>query len=70
MAGTSKSSGKKGGQRSNLSSGSGRKKRSPTSTARKGSRVDPSHEVEHKREERAKKAGSAPSLKKVKKEKR
>lgn len=66
MAATSK----KGGQRTNLSSGSGRKKRSPTSTARKGSRVDPSHEVEHKREERAKKAGTAPTLKKIKKEKR
>lgn len=46
----------KGGQRGTLSSASGQKKRSPTSTPHKGSRVDPSHEVEHTRTERKKKA--------------
>lgn len=70
MAGTGKTGGTEAGQRSNLSSGSGRKKRSPTSTSRKGSRVDPSHQIELKREQRAKKAAKAPTLKKAKKEKR
>ena len=52
MAGTSK----QGGQRSNTTSGSGRKQRSPTSTSHKGSRVEPSHVTELAREVREKKA--------------
>ena len=43
-------SGMKGGQRGNLSSSSGRKQRSETSTSHKGSRVDPSHVTEQARE--------------------
>lgn len=49
-------SGKQGGQRGNLSSGSGRKERSATSNAHKGSRVEPSHLTEQAREVREKKA--------------
>ena len=55
MAGVSNS----GGQRGNLSSGSGRKERSPTSTSHKGSRVDPSHLTEKARDTRAKKVATA-----------
>jgi hypothetical protein len=47
MAGTS---GKTGGQRTNTTSASGRKGRSPTSTAHTGSRVEPSHVNEKLRE--------------------
>ncbi|GEM_PF-2022366 len=35
--------GKSGGQRNNITSASGQKARSPTSTSHKGSRVEPSH---------------------------
>jgi hypothetical protein len=55
MAGTSKG----GGQRTNLSSTGGAKKRSATSTARTGSRVDPSHVAEKDRSEREKKTARA-----------
>lgn len=54
MAGVSNS----GGQRGNLSSGSGRKERSPTSAAHKGSRVEASHLVEKARGDRAKKVAT------------
>lgn len=54
MAGVSK-----GGQRSNTTSASGRKERSPTRTPHAGSRSDPSHAVEKARGERAKKAAGA-----------
>ena len=54
----------KGSQRDSLSSASGQKKRSPTSTPHKGSRVDPSHEVEHMRTERKKKAAKSAGKKK------
>jgi hypothetical protein len=50
-------SGKQGGQRGNLSSSSGRKQRSETSSSHGGSRVDPSHMTERARTEREKKAG-------------
>jgi len=42
------------GQRTNTTSASGRKERSATSTSHGGSRVEPSHVLEHAREERAK----------------
>lgn len=45
------SSKKTGGQRKNLNAGKG-KKRTPQSTSHKGSRVEPSHEVEKKRAKR------------------
>jgi len=45
-----------GGQRKNLSSGTGRKERSPTSHGQTGSRADPSHTNEQKKEDRVKKA--------------
>lgn len=51
MAGTGKSS----GQRTNTTSGSGRKTRSETSTSHSGSRVEPSHITEKSREVREKK---------------
>jgi hypothetical protein len=51
MAGTSKN----GGQRTNTTSGSGRKERSPTSPGHKGSRVEPSHLSNQASEERDKK---------------
>ncbi|MBS0195594.1 MAG: hypothetical protein JSR77_02445 [Planctomycetes bacterium] len=44
-----------GGQRNNITSSSGRKKRSPTSTSHGGSRVEPSHVTELARETREKK---------------
>lgn len=44
------------GQRSNLTSSSGRKQRSPTSTAHRGSRVEPSHITEKARATRTKKS--------------
>ena len=56
MATTSRS----GGQRSNLSSPSGRKQRSPTTIGHTGSRVDPSHTAEQAREARAKKSAQQP----------
>ena len=56
--------GKQGGQRGNTTSASGRKERSPTSKSHKGSRVEPSHLLEHTREVREKKAAKAPSGKK------
>ncbi len=43
-----------GGQRNNITSSSGRKKRSPTSTSHSGSRVEPSHVTELARETRDK----------------
>ncbi len=50
--------GNKGGQRTNNTSASGRKERSPTSRPHSGSRVDPSHTVEKAREDRAKKSAT------------
>lgn len=43
-----------GGQRSNLSSSTGQKRRSPTSHGQTGSRVDPSHTAEQTRATREK----------------
>ncbi|MCW5765240.1 MAG: hypothetical protein KIT68_04620 [Phycisphaeraceae bacterium] len=44
-------------QRSNTTSASGAKRRSATSTSHRGSRVEPSHITERKREAAQKKAG-------------
>ena len=55
---TMASIGNKGGQRTNTTSASGRKERSPTSTPRTGSRVDPSHTVDKARTDREKKAAT------------
>lgn len=49
-----------GSQRSNLSSSSGRKQRSPTNIGHTGSRVDPSHTAEAIRETREKKTAKQP----------
>ena len=45
-----------GGQRGNLSSGTGRKERSPTSHGQTGSRADPSHTNEQTKEAGTKKS--------------
>ncbi len=47
---------KTGGQRTNLNAGKG-KKRTPQSTSHKGSRVEPSHEVDKRRSARPAKGG-------------
>lgn len=49
---------KKGGQRTNTTSASGRKTRTPTTPSGKGSRVEPSHLTEKAREVRAQKAAT------------
>lgn len=46
------------GQRTNLSTITGVKERTPTSRARTGSRVDPSHAVQKARTTRAKKVAA------------
>jgi hypothetical protein len=53
--------GGKGGQRGNLSSGSGRKQRSPTSKGQSASRSDPSHTNEQSKADRSKKPAAAKS---------
>lgn len=50
-------SSKSANQRTNLSTATGAKKRTPTSRPHTGSRVDPSHTVKKARTTRAKKAG-------------
>ena len=52
------STGNRGGQRSNLTSASGRKERSPTNSAHSGSRADPSHTTRKARDERTQKAAT------------
>lgn len=59
MAGTSNG----GGQRGNLTGGSGRKGRSPTSTSHKGSRVEPSHLTDQARAQTEKKSARAAAKK-------
>lgn len=52
---------KSAGQRGNLSSASGRKQRSETSTNRSGSRVEPSHEADQMHKVGVKKAATKAS---------
>lgn len=60
MAVSGNTGGQSGGQRQNLTSASGSKERSPTSSSHTGSRVEPSHGVDKAREFREKKQlGSA-----------
>lgn len=56
MGSTGQSKGKSGGQRTNTTSASGQKKRSPTSKSSTGSRVEPSHTTEKARTVREKKS--------------
>ena len=53
-----KSTARKAGQRSNLTTG-GAKSRSPVSTSHKGSRVEPSHITKKSRDDREKKVAAA-----------
>ena len=59
MGSTGQSRSKSGGQRSNTTSASGQKKRSPTSKSSTGSRVEPSHTADKIRTVREKKASKA-----------
>jgi hypothetical protein len=53
-----------GGQRGNITSASGKKARSPTSTSHKGSRVEPSHVHEKQHAEELKAAAKKKASKK------
>jgi len=54
--GTVNTSAKSKGQRSGTNQGAGKKRRTPTSSPHRGSRVEPSHETQHRREVFEKKA--------------
>lgn len=55
MGTVNKSAGSKG-QRTSTNQGAGKKHRTPTSSPHSGSRVEPSHETQHRREVLEKKA--------------